>query len=138
MIVNVNFLAVLVSVIASMIIGALWYSPVLFGKAWMKLSKINPQTIKQSQKKGMWKAYLGTFIGLFVMGYVLSHIIAYAQAHTLLGGITAGVWVWIGFIAPVMLGSIFWEQKPITLYVINVAHYLVVLIIMGGILGVWH
>lgn len=33
--VTVNYVAILVAVIASMILGYLWYSKMLFGKAWM-------------------------------------------------------------------------------------------------------
>lgn len=36
MILQVNFLPVLASAVMATIIGALWYSPLLFGKAWLK------------------------------------------------------------------------------------------------------
>ena len=34
---TINYIAVLVSAVIGMAIGALWYSPLLFGKIWMKL-----------------------------------------------------------------------------------------------------
>ena len=35
-----------------------------------------------------------------------------------------------------MIGSVLWEKKPFTLYLLNIAHYLVVLVVMTGIL-IW-
>lgn len=98
---------------------------------------LTPEKMEEAKKKGMAKSYITMFIGLLVMSYVLAHFVDYAQATTVLGGLTAGFWLWLGFIATVMLGSVLWEGKPVTLYLINVAHYLAVLIVMGIILAVW-
>lgn len=45
---NINFLAVLVSALASFAIGSLWYSPLLFGKAWQKAVGLTDEKIKSS------------------------------------------------------------------------------------------
>ena len=37
---GVNIVALVVAALASMVVGWLWYSPVLFGKTWMRLAKI--------------------------------------------------------------------------------------------------
>lgn len=133
---NINLLAVFVSAVVSMIIGMFWYS-VLFGKAWMKLSGITQKDIGKAKKKGIGKSYLAGFIATFIMIYVLAHIIFYAQARTIAEGAIAGFWVWLGFIATVLLGGILWEGKPVKLYVLNVAHYLVVLAVSGAIIATW-
>ena len=48
--VDINYLAVLIAALASYVLGALWYSPVLFGKLWMKLSKIDPKNMDAAKK----------------------------------------------------------------------------------------
>ena len=65
--IDINFLAVLVATIVSMVLGALWYSPILFGKLWAKLSKFTEEDIEKAKKKGMTKNYILNFISLFVM-----------------------------------------------------------------------
>ena len=47
----VNYLAVLVAAIVSMVIGGLWYSPLLFGNVWMKLSGITQKDVEKAKKK---------------------------------------------------------------------------------------
>ncbi len=133
---NINYLAVLVAGIISMIIGFLWYGP-LFGKTWMKLSGIDPKKIDESKKKGMTKAYIITFIGTLVMACVLATILGMLSITTFTGGIWIGFLVWLGFYATTGLGMMFWEGKPFKLYLINMLHYLVVLLIIGGMLAVW-
>ena len=37
---NINWLAVLVAGISAFVVGGIWYSPGLFGKAWMKQNSL--------------------------------------------------------------------------------------------------
>ena len=134
---NINLLAVLVAAIVGMVVGALWYS-VLFGKTWMKLMGITEAKMKEAQDKGsMSKSYLIAFLGILIMSYVLANFIEFTQATTISEALQVGFWSWLGFIATVSLGSILWECKPVKLYLINVAHQLVVLVLMSIILTLW-
>ncbi|NCO11159.1 DUF1761 domain-containing protein [Candidatus Pacearchaeota archaeon] len=134
--VSVNYWAVLASAIISMIIGSLWYGP-LFGKQWMNLMGFGRKDINKAKSKGMAKSYLLAIIAALIVGFVLAHIIAYVNATTFTEGLGTGVWMWLGFVATVSLGSILWEGKPASLYWINSLYWLVNLAIMGGILAVF-
>ena len=135
--VDVNYLAVFAAAVVGMALGALWYSPVLFGKTWMSLTGLSEETLTKAKEKGMAKSYLIGFIGTLIMSYVLAHITSYASATTFLEGSLAGFWIWLGFIAPVALGTVLWEGKPVKLYILNTSYYLVALVLMGAILAVW-
>ena len=91
----------------------------------------------KDKKDGMAARYLINFIGALVMAYILAHIVKFAGAMDLWGGLQVGLWIWLGFIATVALGSILWEGKSVRLYLINVLYYLVQLSAMGAILAVW-
>jgi Protein of unknown function (DUF1761) len=135
--VDINYWAVLVSALAAFGIGAVWYS-LLFGKKWMELMNINSNMAnKPDMKRKATKGYIITFIALLLMAYILSHFVDYTEANSIVEGMTAGFWIWLGFLATTMIGSFLWEEKPFTLYLINVGHYLVVLLVMGAIVAVW-
>jgi len=134
--VSLNYIAIIVSGVVAMIIGYLWYGP-LFGKAWMKLSGFTPKDQEKAKKKGMTKSYIIMFIGVLVTAYVLAHFVDYMEATTFLAGMEVGCWLWLGFIAPVMLGMVLWEGKPVKLYLLNVIYQLIVIELMAGILAVW-
>ena len=56
---GINFWAVLVSAIATMVIGFLWYSPMLFANPWMRLMGIDPNDKAKlaELQKGAGKTY---------------------------------------------------------------------------------
>lgn len=141
--VPVNYLAVLACGIASMVIGSLWYGPV-FGKQWIAWSGF-PQSevdaMKAKGMSGMWKSYALMFVGSLLMAYVLSHAIVFAESYLgeegLTAGLMSGFWNWLGFVAPIMLGTVLWDGKPWKLYILNTGYYLVQLLVMGVILALW-
>jgi flagellar biosynthesis protein FlhB len=135
--VDVNYLAILVSGIVAMIIGGLWYSPLLFGKAWMKLMGFGKKDIEKAKAKGMGKIYLVNFLASLVMFYVLAWLIGAIGAAGFAEGVVVGFWVWLGFNASVLIAGVLWENRPFNLYLINVTYWLVILLLNGGIIAVW-
>ena len=132
-----SLLAVLVSAIVGMVIGALWYSPILFGKVWMNLSGFTDKKMQEMKKKGMAVPYILNFIFILILSYVLALFINASQAVTIMQGAIVGFFVWIGFMATLMLNSVLWEGKPVKLYILNIAYHLITVIIMSIILTVW-
>ena len=120
-----------------MIIGFLWYSPALFGNAWMKAGNMNMKDMDKAKKKGMGKLYFLAFIGALLMAFVLAYFVRYLTVYTFFEGMEVGEYIWLGFIVPVLLGSILWEGKSVKYYLINVLYWLVNLAVMGGILAIW-
>ncbi len=134
--VSINYMAVLVAAIAAFVVGGLWYSPLLFGKIWMKLSKVQESDMKK-MKKTMVASYILGFVTTLIMSYVLTHIVDYTESTTAAAGATAGFWAWLGFVATVQVGAVLWENKPFKLFALNTLHSLVALLIMGSILATW-
>ncbi len=137
--VDINYWAVLLAAVANMALGFLWYGP-LFGKQWMSLMGM-PKDKMSSMKSGMSKAYALAFVGSLVMAYTLAHSLIFASSYLLVSGLGAGLmagfWSWLGFIAPVTLGTVLWEGKPWKLWFLLNGYYLVTLLVMGSILALW-
>ena len=45
---NLNWLAIIAAAVSAFILGGLWYSPLLFGKRWMKETGITEETTKNA------------------------------------------------------------------------------------------
>ena len=129
----INWWAILVAVIAKQAIGALWFSPVLFGPAWCGLAGVS----EQEMKAGLVKALIPDVIAAFVMAFVLVHAVHYAGAQSLGQGAAVGFFNWPGFVAVATLGSVTFEKRPLKLYLINNAYWLIALLVMGAILAIW-
>jgi polyferredoxin len=135
---DINYLAVLVSAIASMVLGMIWYNPSVFGSTWMKLSKLSEKDMEKAKQGGMGWRYFLALVGSLVTAYVMAHFVDYLDAVDVSGGLQAGFWIWLGFVATVMLGSVLWENKGWKLYWLNAIYHLINLEIIGVILSVWH
>jgi hypothetical protein len=136
-IIEINYLAVLLSSVIAMAVGAFWYSPAAFGNLWIKESGFTAADMEAAKKNGIGKAYVGTFVSLLLMSYVLAHVVDAFQAIDAAGGAQAGFWSWLGFVATVTVGSVFWEGKSWKLWTISNGHWLVILLVMGIINAAW-
>ena len=133
--VPVNYFAVLLSGVASMIVGFVWYGP-LFGKQWGKLVGFTPSKTLAA-KKNMTQTNLMMFISSVVTAYVLFHFIWYAApgSLTLFIALKTATWAGLGFIAPVSFSTFIYnpDKKPMSLLLIEVGYQLVSLLVMSVI-----
>jgi len=88
-------------------------------------------------KEGLVKALIPDVIGSFLMAFVLVHAVHYAGAQSLGQGAAVGFFNWLGFVAVATLGAVTFEKRPLKLYLINNAYWLIALLIMGAIFAVW-
>jgi hypothetical protein len=132
--VSINLLAVLIAAVINMVLGALWYSPVLFAKPWLAALGKTEEEVKQ---KSPGPIYAINTIGNLVLAYVLAHIIDYAHATTVVQGAQTGFWIWIGFLVPTLLTVYMFEMRNIKLYFIFITYQLIALVLEGIILAIW-
>jgi hypothetical protein len=135
---EVNYLALIAVAVVNMVLGTIWYSQAVFGKQWMRLMGISHQDMMEAKKKGgMTQRYVAGLISSVVMAYVLKMMLGAFGVVDANGAWKLAFWIWLGFLATSMLGSVLWERRPIKLYVINTLYYLVSLGVMGTILVWW-
>ena len=86
--VPINYLAVLVSAIAAMGLGYLWYGPI-FGKQWVAMMGWSKGEMESKMKAGVGPQYLLQAAGALVMAYVLAHSIIFAGSYLHQTGVIA-------------------------------------------------
>lgn len=137
-VITINWVSVVIAAIAAIVIGSIWYSPKVFGSAWMKEMKIDPKKMgKADKKKGMWGGMLVMLVGSLVTATVLSIVIKSVGAVSLSDGLMVALWVWLGFFATTQLSAVAFEGISTRLYTLKVAHHLVTLLAMAAILVTW-
>ncbi len=131
-----NYWAVLGAAVAAMVIGSLWYSPLLLGNQWMKLSGVSSKQGKD-MNKGMASAMFGMFVGSLIMSYVLAHVLVLVGATMISSALVAALWLWLGFIVVPYSSGVLFERRPVGLFFINIGYYLVSMLVMALILTAW-
>jgi hypothetical protein len=136
---GVNLWAVLVAAAATMVVGFVWYSPMLFANPWMKLMGYDPNDKAKiaEMQKSAGPSYALSLVASALAAAVLGKIIAIATVHSALYGIKIGLAVWLGFVTTVQLTNALFSRQPAKLYMINTGYQLVCYVVMGAILGMW-
>ncbi len=89
------------------------------------------------EPKDMAVKTLLAYLGSVLMAYVLTMLNASFGAVSFLDGATVAFWAWLGFMVPLTLSPVLWENRDKSLFFINGAHWLVTAALFGGILAVW-
>lgn len=131
---QLNILAIIVSIITNMVIGMLWYSPVLFGNIWLKLSGFKASDISSDESK---KAMSFSVIPATLLIFSLAIIIVLTDTKTILNGLFIGSFVSLGFIGGSYLNLVFFERRGIKLTLINLGYYFTSLNVASIILILW-
>ncbi len=136
--VDINYLAVFLAALSSMVVGSLWYMPATFGKAWMRLTGVTPDRSKMSAGKMTWM-YGSVFVASLLTAYVLAHIAflgnKYMGDSFLSDTLQAAVWLWLGFTAARLYVHDTFEERRKKLTVLNAAHELLTVLVMALIIG---
>lgn len=127
-----NIWAVLVSALSTFLIGGLWYSPGVFGKAWMRENGFTEEGMKNSN-----------MIKIFGLAFFLA-VIAAVNLAMFMGpedkpemGALWGFLAGFGWVATFVGTHYLFERKSFTLFLINAGYSIVSLTIMGVIIAAW-
>jgi hypothetical protein len=136
---DVNLWSVLVAAIATMIVGFLWYSPLLFARPWMVAMGYDPDDKAkiEAMRKRAGMSYAIAFVASLVAAFVLGKIIDVTTVNSALYGMKIGFAMWLGFVTTVQLTAKLFGNQSMKLYLINTGYQLVCYLAMGAILAVW-
>jgi hypothetical protein len=140
--IHINFVAVIIAVVANFILGFLWYTPI-FGKVWGREMGFN--TDEKPPGSALAKGMIFMIIGNFLMAWVFAHNMAVWNPVTWglppsemspgSNAIMAAVFTWLGFYFPGDLGSVAWEKKSWKLFFINTGYHFISLLVVAIILS---
>ncbi|GAC1501722.1 MAG: hypothetical protein NVS1B10_06070 [Candidatus Saccharimonadales bacterium] len=131
---DINFTAGLVAGLAAMVPGSIIYSPIGFGKLWLKALGMTEKQMKASG--GQAKAMVMMLITSLVNGVVASLIVTSMGADSVLQSVEICLvlsWFWIS--AGLML--VFFEKRNATLFWINSLSHVLTLGVIGLVIGLF-
>lgn len=130
---KINYLAVLVAALSTFVLGGLWYSPLLFGKAWMRVNNFSESDVASFSKARMFG---WSFVFAVIMSLNLSMFLA-APDTTVTWGMAAGALTGVGWVALAIAIIGVFENKSWGYIAINGGYMILAFIVMGAILGAW-
>ena len=140
--VGINYLAVATCTLINMVLGGLWYSPILFGTTWTKLMGWDYEKMKSDPnvQKNAKQGYILATLCHLLMTIVMAHFIQYTHASgSWFDGLKVGFICWLGFTLTTMLPNHIFTKNNFSwlLAAINIAYPMVGLSMAGAILAAW-
>ncbi len=127
---GINMIAVVVATIVGFAAGSVWYT--VFGKSW---------AIAQGKEPGSFRPSPGPFVlalvAQFIMALMLAGVIGHLGPVTFHGSIISAIMIWAGFIATTIVVNDSFQGANVMLSVIDAGHWLVVLMLMGAVIGMF-
>lgn len=134
---QLNWLAVLVGAVIYFALGALWYSPVLFGRAWQRSIGWDPERTPPEMSP---TTYIVPFLGYVVMSVAVGMLAAALSSDTLAEGIVLGLVLGVGLsLMHTLIDANFDPNKPEpwTWFAINGSYHAIGLLIVAVIVSIW-
>ena len=137
MIPEINYGAVLVATLAAALVGSIWYMPKVFGDRWKRLAQVR----EAETSSEAWIPLLVSIVLSFLLAWVLAGSVAIAW-HFYGGGylwsaLVTAVTLWAGFTAGRFIVHDVFVGRPSQLTVLNIAHELLLVLVMAVVIGVW-
>ena len=130
---KINYFAVLAAALSTFVLGGLWYSPLLFGKVWMRLNNFSEEDLATFSKARMFG---WSFVFALVMSLNLAMFLA-APGTNVGWGMAAGALAGFGWVAMAIAVIGVFENRSCSYIAINGGYMTVAFIVMGAILGAW-
>ena len=131
-----NLVSILAGAVAYQLLGALWYSPLLFVKAWMPLVGLTPKKIEAGKKKGMVKTYTLSFLCGLLIAYTTCVLFQrFEFSGGALSGLKLNLVLALGIVASTHLPRYLFQELPIKLYLIEAGFQVVGTILIGIVVG---
>ena len=138
--IDINLLALLLSVVAGFFISYLWYTP-LFGKVWSR--EMGFDSNEQPPTGKLVKSLLLTVFSVFLVAFVMANNMAawspgpwgsaLPPVSRVEHALSAAFFTWIGFFVSNLLLGVAWEKRSWTLFAIDAGYYLTLLLAIAFI-----
>ncbi len=138
---SINWLAVVVCVIVSMVVGSVWFNPKTFFPMWWKaIGKSESDEPGKGGAMGMtWGlTILASFVQAVFMALMVNALGSIMPGGPTLGsGALTGFLLWLGFVAPTSLTNKLFAGQ-LKAWVLEAGNHLIDFVLFGAILGAWH
>lgn len=134
----INWLAVLACVVASMVIGFVWYSPNVFFTTWWKgIGKTEEPDPTDANGMTWGLTILASLVQAVFVAVFINALGGLFGGPSLMAGVQVGFWLWLGIVAPTNLVNKLFAGYEMKVFFIEAGNHLLNFLAFGAILGAW-
>jgi hypothetical protein len=130
---EVNYLAIVAAAVAAFVLGGLWYSPALFGKAWQREVGLSDEELK----RGNMARIFGTALVLsLIASFVFALFLGPRPSMPL--GIGAGFSAGLCWVASSFGMNYLFARRSMKLFLIDGGFHTLQFTLIGTVIALWH
>lgn len=133
--VEINWLAVVVATVASMVLAKTWFTPKTFGNPWRSYTGITPADSKKAGKKPIILTLFANIVTVIVLAAAINITAVFFENSSVWLALLVGLATWLAFSATTLATHNAFEQKPQKLTLINNGYQLALFVIVAAIIG---
>ena len=137
MVPEINYIAVILATLSSMIVGTIWYTPRVFGNYWMKAAGVTPSDKASDAVRPILVTVVVSFITAWVLAGAAFIAFSFYGGSFFVNTLLTSIILWAGFTAARFITHDQFDGRPNGLTVLNISHEFVTLVVMALIIGVW-
>jgi Protein of unknown function (DUF1761) len=137
MVPEINYLAVLVALIASMAIGFVFYHPAVFGRRWMKLVGHTDETVQGGSALVYPVVIVASFITAWVLAGTTYLAYEFYAGSFLVSALVTGWILWLGFTVARMLVHDIFDTRSLKITALTALNEFITITVMALIIGLW-
>jgi hypothetical protein len=134
----INYFAVLAAVVASMVIGFVYYHPAVLGRTWMRLVGHSPES---EASVGSPLVYPVVIVASFLTAWALAGatFLAYEfyQGSFLVSALVTGWILWLAFTVSRMLVHDLFDTRSLKITALSALNEFITITAMALIIGLW-
>lgn len=132
---HVNVWGWILAGLSAIIVGIIWYSPLLFGPAWGKAVGMSEKQMSQDRAKVMPVLLVVSLLTAYILSLFTVYVQSYLRSSWMTAALDTAFLAWLGFATTALITHDIWDKKGRDALYINVGNRLVTLVVMGLIIG---
>ena len=134
---EINHLAVILAVVASMVVGFLFYMPAVFGRRWMEMVGHSDDSVQGGSPLLYPLVILASLITAYTLAGVafLSH--EFYDGSFFVSAIVSAWILWLGFTASRMLVHDLFDTRTLGITALSALNELLTVTAMALVIGFW-
>jgi Protein of unknown function (DUF1761) len=133
----INYPAVLAAVVASMIVGFVYYHPAVLGRTWMKLVGNSEESVKGGSPLVYPVVIVASFLTAWALAGATFLAYEFYQGSFLVSALVTGWILWLAFTAARMLVHDLFDTRSLKITALSALNEFIIITAMALIIGLW-
>jgi Protein of unknown function (DUF1761) len=133
----INYLAVLAALVASMVIGFVFYHPAVMGRTWMRLVGHTDESVRGGSPLVYPVVIVASFLTAWALAGATYLAYEFYQGSFLVAALVTGWILWLTFTVARMLVHDIFDTRSLKITAISALNEFITITAMALIIGVW-